>query len=407
MSKIHELIEKFCPDGVSTLHLDEIFEIRGGFTPSKSNVDFWKDGTVPWFRMEDIRKNGRVLNSALQNVSEKALKGAGAFPANSIIVSTSATIGEHALVTVPFLANQRFTVLTIKSGYVERLLPKFAFYLGFSLSYYCTQNTVKSGFAGVEMVAFRSFPIPIPPLEVQREIVSILDKFTQLEAQLEAELEARRSQYEHTRDQLLDFSGDLSSHLLGELIAELCPEEVPKRTVSDLFAYEQPTPYLVSSSNYGASGCPVLTAGQTFLLGYTLETDGIFQASENRPVIIFDDFTTAFKWVDFPFKAKSSAMKMIQASSGSSIELRFLFYLMGVLNYIPGQHARQWISVFSNFEIPWPPLQVQREIVSILDKLDALVNDLSFGLPAEIAARRKQYEHYRNKLLAFKELETA
>jgi type I restriction enzyme S subunit len=153
----------------------------------------------------------------------------------------------------------------------------------------------------------------------------------------------------------------------------------------------------VSSSNYGASGCPVLTAGQTFLLGYTLETDGIFQASENRPVIIFDDFTTAFKWVDFPFKAKSSAMKMIQASSGSSIELRFLFYLMGVLNYRPGQHARHWISVFSNFEIPWPPLVVQREIVSILDKFTQLEAELE----AELEARRSQYEHTRDQLLDF------
>jgi type I restriction enzyme S subunit len=184
---------------------------------------------------------------------------------------------------------------------------------------------------------------------------------------------------------------------IDELIAEFCPEGVPKRTVSELFAYEQPTQYLVSSSNYGASGCPVLTAGQTFLLGYTLETDGIFQASENRPVIIFDDFTTAFKWVDFPFKAKSSAMKMIQASSGSSIELRFLFYLMGVLNYRPGQHARHWISVFSNFEIPWPPLEVQREIVSILDKFTQLEAELE----AELDARRSQYEHTRDQLLDF------
>jgi type I restriction enzyme S subunit len=159
--------------------------------------------------MEDIRENGRVLNGALQNVSEKALKESGPFSANSIIVSTSATIGEHALITVPFLANQRFTVLTIKSGYLEVLLPKFAFYLGFPLSYYCTQNTVKSGFAGVEMVAFRSFPIPLPPLEVQRKIVSILDKLdalvNDLTFGLPAEISARRKQYEYYRNQLLTF----------------------------------------------------------------------------------------------------------------------------------------------------------------------------------------------------------
>jgi type I restriction enzyme S subunit len=206
---LRELIAELCPEGVASPRLDEVFEIRGGFTPPKANPGLWSDGTVPWFRMEDIRENGRVLNGALQNVSEKALKESGAFSANSIIVSTSATIGEHALITVPFLANQRFTVLTIKSGYLEVLLPKFAFYLGFPLSYYCTQNTVKSGFAGVEMVAFRSFPIPLPPLEVQRKIVSILDKLdalvNDLTFGLPAEISARRKQYEYYRNQLLTF----------------------------------------------------------------------------------------------------------------------------------------------------------------------------------------------------------
>jgi type I restriction enzyme S subunit len=206
---LRELIAELCPEGVASPRLDEVFEIRGGFTPPKANPGLWSDGTVPWFRMEDIRENGRVLNGALQNVSEKALKESGAFSANSIIVSTSATIGEHALITVPFLANQRFTVLTIKSGYLEVLLPKFAFYLGFPLSYYCTQNTVKSGFAGVEMVAFRSFPIPLPPLEVQRKIVSILDKLdalvNDLTFGLPAEITARRKQYEYYRNKLLTF----------------------------------------------------------------------------------------------------------------------------------------------------------------------------------------------------------
>ena len=114
MNQVEALIAQFCPAGVSSFPLQEVFDLRNGYTPSKSNPKFWIDGTVPWFRMEDIQKNGRILNTAIQSVNVSALKGAGMYEANSILMSTSATIGEHAMVTVPFLANQRFTVLTRK-----------------------------------------------------------------------------------------------------------------------------------------------------------------------------------------------------------------------------------------------------------------------------------------------------
>ena len=148
---------------------------------------------------------------------------------------------------------------------------------------------------------------------------------------------------------------------------------------------------------------PVLTAGQTFILGFTEETQGTYKASIADPIIIFDDFTTAFKWVDFPFKAKSSAMKMLTLRSGVVASIRYIYYVMCAINYSPQDHSRQWIQKYSKFRIPNPPLEAQQEIVAILDKFDTLVNDLSSGLPAEIAARRKQYEHYRDRLLTFKE----
>ena len=184
---------------------------------------------------------------------------------------------------------------------------------------------------------------------------------------------------------------------IDELIEELCPEGVPTRSVADLFAFEQPRKYLVASTDYVDSGIPVLTAGQTFLLGHTRETDGIYPASPEAPVIIFDDFTTGFQWVDFPFKAKSSAMKMITPRSGQRDELRFLYHWMGVRNFMPGEHARHWISVYSQFRIPSPPLDVQREIVSILDKFTQLEAELE----AELEARRIQYEVIRDRLLHF------
>ena len=181
---------------------------------------------------------------------------------------------------------------------------------------------------------------------------------------------------------------------LDELIAEFCPDGVEYRRVGDIADYEQPSKYLVKSTDYNDNfEIPVLTAGQTFILGYTNEKEGIYNASPEKPVIIFDDFTGAFKWVDFPFKAKSSAMKMI--TSKSDVLIRYLYHLMGFLNYSSDEHKRLWISVYSELQVPVPPLEVQREIVHILDSFTLLTAELT----AELTARKKQYEFYRDNLI--------
>jgi type I restriction enzyme S subunit len=146
--------------------------------------------------------------------------------------------------------------------------------------------------------------------------------------------------------------------------------------LGEVTQYEQPTKYLVKTKNYDdAFEIPVLTAGKTFILGYTDETNGIHKASEN-PVIIFDDFTTANKWVDFDFKAKSSAMKMIKSSDDTKFILKYVYYWMNTLpsDLIDGDHKRQWISNFCNKKVPIPcpnnpekSLAIQAEIVRILD----------------------------------------
>lgn len=160
---------------------------------------------------------------------------------------------------------------------------------------------------------------------------------------------------------------------IDELIAALCPEGVGFKTLGELLDYEQPGKYLVASTAYDNSyGTPVLTAGQTFILGYTDETSGIYAASPQEPVIIFDDFTTAFKWVDFPFKAKSSAMKMLTLKAGALDSLKYVFFAMQMIAYTPQDHARQWIGTYSKFLIPVPPLEVQRQIVKVLDTFTTL-----------------------------------
>lgn len=176
--------------------------------------------------------------------------------------------------------------------------------------------------------------------------------------------------------------------------------------LADVTQYEQPTKYLVKTQNYHDDfSIPVLTAGKTFILGYTDEVTGIYEASK-APVIIFDDFTSANKWVDFDFKAKSSAMKMITSSDDSKFILKYVYHWLNTLpsDLVDGDHKRQWISNFCNKQIPIPcpqdpgkSLEIQIEIVRILDAFTKLTAELT----AELAARRKQYHHYRYQLLRF------
>lgn len=204
-----DLLE-FDLDTVDTVVLSDGFETRNGYTPPKSDPTNWANGTVPWFRMEDIRENGRVLNRALQMIPEKAVKGGRHFPANSLIFATSATIGEHALVTVPYMSNQRFTAVWPKQEYAGRFDMKFLFHYGFVIDEWCRNNTTTSSFASVDMSEFKRLVIPIPPLENQKRIAEQLDKFdalvNDLSIGLPAELVVRRQQYEFYRDKLLTFN---------------------------------------------------------------------------------------------------------------------------------------------------------------------------------------------------------
>ena len=185
---------------------------------------------------------------------------------------------------------------------------------------------------------------------------------------------------------------------LEQLIAKFCPDGVEYLPLAKVLDYLQPTPYIVKSTDYSDSySTPVLTAGASFFLGFTAEKDGIYQASKEKPVIIFDDFTTSFHWVDFDFKVKSSALKILTEVEPRQALLRFIFYSMQCITYQPSQHARQWIQTYSNINIPIPPLPVQEEIVRILDTFTALEAELE----AELEARTKQYEYYRNDLLNF------
>ena len=406
MSKIDELISELCPEGVPYFSVQELFDIRNGYTPSKNVEDYWSNGEIPWFRMEDIRENGRILSDSKLKVSISALKSGKLFPANSLLFATSATIGEHALITVPHLSNQRFTSLTVKPKFESDLLVKFAFYFGFVLSEWCKQNTSMSSFASVDMARFREFKFPIPPLPVQLEIVETLDAYAELEAELEAELKLRRRQYKYFRDQMFSFPKHRVSWVPMGSIGEFTRGKgMPK---------EQLTLFGVPAIHYGQlyTDFEVWTQQtKSFIAnelvhstGEALPGDLLMPMSDVTPVNV----GKAVAWLgDQPVRVGGDVLVFRH-----NIDPKFLaFYCESdmfqrqKLPMVTGATVRH-ISAksLSKILVPVPSIDIQVEIATALTSMHSMIHSLEIGLPAELIARRKQYEFYRDKLLTFKEL---
>ncbi len=426
MHKIERLLQTLAPKGVEFKTLEEVFEIKNGYTPSKNNPEFWKNGTIPWFRMEDIRENGRILKDSIQHITPKALKGKKLFPKNSIIISTTATIGEHALLIVDSLANQRFTFLSKKANCDSALDMKFFFYQCFLLGEWCKNNTNVSGFASVDMTAFKKYKFPIPPLEIQQEIVKILDAFTELNTELNTELKARKKQYEYYQNMLLDFNDinqnrkDAKEKLaqkpypkrLKTLLQTLAPKGVEFRKIGELF-----------KRNKGIN----ITAAQMKELHSEIGKVRIFAGGATKADINYKDISKkdiincesviiksrgniGFEYYNQPFSHKNEIWSY--SSKTNQMLVKFLYYYLSN-NQDYFQKLAQSSSVklpqlsvsdTDEYEVPIPPLEIQQEIVKILDQFLALTTDLLAGIPAEIKARKKQYEYYREKLLTFKPL---
>ena len=197
------------PSNTKCYKTGDIFNIQNGYTPSKKQSSYWQHGTIPWYRMEDIRANGRILYDAIQHVHYSGVKG-NLYPEKSILMATTATIGEYALLMTSSLSNQQMTNFSIKKEFKEVLDVKFAFYYFHVFAEWCKKNANQSGGMPIITTAkLKTFSFPIPPLEVQQKIVSILDRFdalcNDLTQGLPAEIAARKKQYEYYRDKLLTF----------------------------------------------------------------------------------------------------------------------------------------------------------------------------------------------------------
>ncbi|UOS32267.1 restriction endonuclease subunit S [Helicobacter pylori] len=414
MHKIERLLQTLAPKGVEFKTLEEVFEIKNGYTPSKNNPEFWEKGTIPWFRMEDIRENGRILKDSIQHITPKALKGKKLFPKNSIIISTTATIGEHALLIVDSLANQRFTFLSKKVNCGIALDMKFFFYQCFLLGEWCKKNTNVSGFASVDMTAFKKYKFPIPPLEIQQEIVKILDAFTELNTELNTELKARKKQYEYYQNMLLDFKDIHLNHKdatmsaktypkrLKSLLQTLAPKGVEFRKLGEVCDFQKGKSITKKAVTFGK--VPVISGGrqpayyhnEANRSGETIaiSSSGVYAGYVSYwdiPVFLADSFSVSPKqktlMPKYLFHYLTTQQDAIHATKNTG--------------GIPHVYSKD----LQNFLIPIPPLEIQQEIVKILDQFSALTTDLLAGIPAEIEARKKQYEYYREKLLTFKPLQ--
>ena len=337
--------------------------------------------------MEDIRANGRILYDSALHITPQAVKRNGLFKANSIILATSATVGEHALLLQDSLTNQRFTNFEIKDNLKEQLLPKFVFYYFFLIDEWCKLHLVIGNFPSVDVQQLINLPFPLPPLRVQARIVEILDKFTQLEKELEAELEARKKQYAYYRDQLLNFSQypplnvNIEWKTLGEVAEFKRGQTIVQKTAQTgvypvISGGQQPAYYI---DQYNRTGQTITVAGSGAYAGFVMFWD--------EPIFVSDAFSiktdeevVLSRYVFHFLLNKQSSIFNLKRGAG-----------------VPHVYAKD----LAAFSIPLPPLSEQRRIVDILDRFDTLTNSISEGLPKEIALRRKQYEYYRDALLNF------
>ena len=316
-----------------------------------------------------------------------------------LFARTGATVGKSYLVN-SLKEKAIYASYLIRVQTNHYVLPAFVKYF-FESGFYWEQvlgNSVGIGQPNVNGTILSNLELPIPPIMEQKRIVkelgewlSIIDKIEEGKGRIQKVISLAKSKVLDLAIHGKLVSQDPTDEPACELLKRINPKVV---TISDnghyqklpegwavcqldsIISYEQPTPYIVKSTDYDDTyTTPVLTAGKSFIIGHTNETNGIY---EKLPCIIFDDFTTDSKLVDFPFKVKSSAMKILQVKEDINVEYIAMF--MSITRLIGDTHKRYWISEYSKIEIPIPPQNEQDRIVKkvrlLLSRLDEIMENL-------------------------------
>lgn len=352
------------PNGWLVKSLVDITKWSSGGTPSKSNADFW-NGNIPWISAASMR--GLYYSNSGVKITELAVtKGAKMAPSNTLLLLVRGSMLWNKI-PVGITTREVSFNQDVKCLQPDLIQTNSEFLLYWFLT---NENRLMNMVTGTGIGAgkldtadLQNLDVFLPPLPEQQKIAKILSTWDKAIATTEKLIETSKQQKKSLMQQLLTGKKRLIDPETGKAFVG----EWAKIELGKILDYKQPTPFLVKSTEYSDKYItPVLTAGKTFILGYTNEDFGIYQ--DGLPVIIFDDFTTASKFVDFPFKAKSSAMKILTAKSGVSI--KYAFEAMQMLNYPIGGHQRHWISIFSNLVISLPKLEEQQKIASVLTAAD-------------------------------------
>ena len=388
MSKLDELIKELCPNGVEYKKLKDLCKIKTG----KLNAnEMEENGIYPFFTCD-----------------EKPYKiNEYAFDDEAILISGNGSkVGHINYYKGKFNAYQRtYVLLNFNNGIVKY----YVFYLKEFLKKHIIKNSNKASVPYITLPMLENYLVPVPPLEVQDEIVRILDSFIALTTKLTTELTARKKQYSWYRDYLLKFENKVEKSKLSEVA-----------TIKARIGWQGLTKeeYLITGNYYLITGTDFQNGEINLKNCYYVNEERYIQDKniqlKNDDVLVTKDGTLGkVAYVSNLDKSATlnSGIFVIRSIDTNKLLNRYLFhylkapYLMKYAqNKLTGgtiKHLNQ--NVIVDFEIPLPPLEVQKRIVEVLDNFEKICNDLNIGLPAEIEARQKQYEFYRNFLLTFKE----
>ena len=403
MNKLEQLIQELCPHGVEYKKLGEVginFYRGSGITKD----DLSSSGT-PCVRYGELYTSyGIWFDKCVCFVDENKVKSKKFFEKNDIlfaitgekvedIAKSSAYIGEEQC-----LAGGDIVVMKHNQN---------AKYLSYALSTSsaCQQKSfgkVKSKVVHSSIPAIKEIVIPVPPLEIQKEIVRILDTFTELEKELEKELEARKKQYEFYREQLLSFDESIPVITLKDVCMNISSGGTPLKSKKEF--YNGDIPWLRTQEVKFNE----IYKTENFITELAIKNSSAKWIPANCVIIAISGATAGRSAINkIPLTTNQHCCNL---EINSDLALYKFVYYWVAYNYENiknlGRGAREDLNVgiISKFKIPLPPLEEQERIVNILDRFDALCNDLTCGLPAEIEARRKQYAYYRDKLLTFKNI---
>ena len=408
MNTIKQLIEKYCPDGVEYKKLGEIGFFYSGLS-GKSKDDF-KDGNAMFITYMNVYSNPSTKLDVIEKVKigqgekqNKIEKGDILFTGSS---ETPDECGMSSVVTDDITSDYYLNSFCFgfRLNNKDTFEPNFLKHLfrdrKMRAQIARTANGVTRYNVSKRLFARIIIPVP-PPLPIQREIVRILDSFTSLEAELEAELEARRKQYEYYRDQLLSFkylSGGGKNEVEWKTLGDIGDVCMCKRIMKNQTNAEGCIPfYKIGTFGKKADAFISEELYDEYKQKYSFPRKGevlISAAGTIGRAVIYDGEPAYFQDSNIVWIANDESLVLN----------KYLYYFYSVADWRleGGTIKRLYNNNLKAVKIPIPPLSTQRRIVSILDRFESLVNDISTGLPAEIATRHQQYEYYRDQLLSFK-----